>query len=238
MSGTGETTRARESGICFDLRDVSSRMMGHPSRRILVVDPVALTRECLIHGLQSAGEFACVAGASRVDQSMLQRPDLVIVAIRGGPVTASDLATQLAAVRRFYAEAPIVVLTSVEDPRLAAAALRSQVRGYLPTSASPEVVQAAIDLVLAGGVYIPEMLLTACQGAFECTQRSTIVADGPRLTQRETDVLVRLQEGKPNKLIAWELTISEGTVKVHVRSIMKKLNATNRTQVALRSRAA
>jgi DNA-binding NarL/FixJ family response regulator len=96
--------------------------------------------------------------------------------------------------------------------------------------------------MLAGGTFAP-LALTA--GLPQASNRNDLPApaDGQaakdyRLTYREAEVLQLLQLGKPNKIIAFELSISESTVKVHVRNIMKKLHATNRTQVALLLRGA
>jgi DNA-binding NarL/FixJ family response regulator len=88
----------------------------------------------------------------------------------------------------------------------------------------------AIDLVRAGGTFVPASSLIAAHHAPE-TQADVQKSNG-LFTTRQAAVIDALRQGKQNKIIAYELKMRESTVKVHVRNIMKKLNATNRTQVA------
>src|SRR5262249_29770131 len=107
-------------------------------------------------------------------------------------------------------------------------------RGYLTTGQSWVEAKEAIQFVHSGGVAAPWKRF-AVQGR-SADGDSGCVADsrpGVRFTGRQLDVLTRLREGKANKTIAFELGMSESTVKVHVRQIMDKLHVTNRTQAAL-----
>jgi len=114
-------------------------------------------------------------------------------------------------------------------------ALAHGVRGYIPTSVEWEVAVAALRLISAGGTFVPADALRSTtaklddQPEGEQQRRS----DGRDLTPRELSVIDLLREGRPNKLIARELEMQESTVKVHVRNILKKLNARNRTHAAL-----
>jgi DNA-binding NarL/FixJ family response regulator len=108
------------------------------------------------------------------------------------------------------------------------------VRGYIPTSVECEVLIAALRLINAGGTFVPAGVLRSA-----ATKQDTRFENGRRgglhaldLTPRELSVIDLLREGKPNKLIAAQLEMQESTVKVHVRNILKKLNAVNRTQAA------
>src|SRR5258706_1595269 len=113
-------------------------------------------------------------------------------------------------------------------------ALTHGVRGYIPTSVEWEVAVAALRLISAGGIFVPADALRSTaaklddQPEGERQRRS----DGRDLTPRELSVIDLLREGKPNKLIARQLDMQENTVKVHVRNILKKLNAANRTHAA------
>ncbi len=110
-------------------------------------------------------------------------------------------------------------------------ALAHGVRGYIPTSVEWEVAVAALRLISAGGIFVPADAFRSTaaklddQPEGERQRRS----DGRDLTPRELSVIDLLREGKPNKLIARQLDMQENTVKVHVRNILKKLNAANRT---------
>src|ERR1700726_3472879 len=113
-------------------------------------------------------------------------------------------------------------------------ALALGVRGYIPTSVECGVAVAALRLISAGGTFVPPDALRATtakpddQPEGERQRRSA----GLALTPRELSVIDLLREGKPNKLIAARVDMQESTVKVHVRNILKKLNATNRTHAA------
>ena len=100
----------------------------------------------------------------------------------------------------------------------------------MPTqTATLSITLAAIRLVKAGGTFVPVDLLLAPRTDRMPPQQN-------RLTSRQGAVLNHLQQGKANKIIAYELGMSESTVKVHVRNIMHKMGATNRTQAAYNAR--
>jgi DNA-binding CsgD family transcriptional regulator len=108
------------------------------------------------------------------------------------------------------------------------------VRGYIPTSVEWEVAVAALRLISAGGTFVPAHALrsTAAKPDDQPEGERQRRSDGLDLTPRELSVIDLLREGKPNKLIAARLDMQENTVKVHVRNILKKLNAANRTHAA------
>lgn len=125
---------------------------------------------------------------------------------------------------------PIVFLADRDAPEELEHLLDLGVRGYLSPSAEPEVVFAAVRLVHAGGAYIPIHLLGEARSA---AQRYHVIHG---LTGREIAVVKLLRDGASNKIIAAALGMQEGTVKVHVRNIMRKLRVANRTQVVLVTR--
>lgn len=203
-----------------------------------------LTRECLLQMLATREDRLHVNSAASAAEAASGKADLVLLNIKSAPVDNKGVRAQLAEIRIRFGRVPVIVITDLDEGELAAEAFRSEVRGYIPTSMSGDFVLAAIDFVLAGGVALPEPLFARCMGiaAVEqqapCEEEVAECDDCPYLTSRETDVLARLRKGKPNKIIAYELNISESTVKVHVRNIMKKMRATNRTQVAVLMQAA
>ena len=112
--------------------------------------------------------------------------------------------------------------------------LGKNVRGYVPTSLSIAVAMQAIELACAGGVYVPASSLIAAHRLQESPSTAVQKSNG-LFTARQAAVVEALQRGKPNKIIVYELKMRESTVKVHVRKIMKKLHATNRTEVAYKT---
>jgi DNA-binding NarL/FixJ family response regulator len=114
------------------------------------------------------------------------------------------------------------------------------VRGYVPTSLEPAAAAAALQCVAAGGTFVPASAVSKLaqdrqNGTGPPIEHETSALK--RLTPRESEVLARLRQGKPNKIIAHELQITENTVKVFVRRILMKLDASNRTEVVCLTRA-
>lgn len=146
---------------------------------------------------------------------------------------------------------PVIVLSGSEDVELMRALMDMGVLGFIPKAYSPDVMLSAIRLVLAGGIYIPPLLLahaqaqgwqpgSSSQAPAAATSHSQpgVVLDGLRnlLTERQVDVMRLLSQGKPNKLIARDLGISEGTVKIHLAAIFRALNVRNRVEAVVASR--
>ena len=104
-------------------------------------------------------------------------------------------------------------------------------RGYIPTSMSFAIAVQALHLVHAGGVFVPANSVLSCRQRADEPRLTPLAAPGA-FTARQVAVIEGLRKGKANKIIAYELKMRESTVKVHVRNIMKKLNAKNRTEVA------
>ena len=130
---------------------------------------------------------------------------------------------------------PIVVVSDRDDGAAVFEALRLGARAYVPSSLDPDILLETLRFVHKGGsTFIPlDVLISVCgyQRVLPAAEANPVETHG--LTGGELRVLELLKRGQPNKVIARALEIEEGTVKVHVRRIMKKLHATNRTQAAL-----
>jgi DNA-binding NarL/FixJ family response regulator len=188
------------------------------------------------------------------DIAVYENVDLILVSARD---EALDAVRQLSVASN---SKRIIVISDSEEADCIAAAIRQGARGYIPTNLDLPVAVAAVQVVLAGGTFAPagSLLLELAPGPNELMQQPEIgpcgleyshssqesigelpgdsePAHGSEVTRRELEVLASLVRGKSNKAIARELDIREGTVKIHVRSLLKKLNATNRTQLALRA---
>ncbi|MBV9523166.1 MAG: response regulator transcription factor [Alphaproteobacteria bacterium] len=205
---------------------------------VALVDPSRLRRECLKLALgQHNGGWRVVDLASAADALRLaaggQHFDLLLI----GAATSElvDLG-EIEALRRALPDTPLVVAAENDNPQRARMILGAGTRGFLPTSLSLKVLMGALDLVLAGGIYVPSSLIEG-NGA----PRSNGAAPSLRasnepwsdLTRRQRDVLNLIAQGKSNKLIADALEMSESTVKAHVKQIIKRLHVANRTQAAL-----
>lgn len=145
-------------------------------------------------------------------------------------VLADLAADEMELVRRFRAiasEVPVVVLSAEAAREAVLGAIEAGAMGFIPKQSSTPVLVGAIRLVLSGGVYVPPQALLHASAAPRLHTPRRL-----RLTERQTEVLSLLLEGKPNKLICRELNVSEGTVKTHVSAILRALNVSNRAQVS------
>lgn len=207
-----------------------------PQAVIAIIDQSRLRRECLRLALtQHTPQWQVSDYASAEDmvraRSTGEAVDLALL----GAATAEQIDPhQLELVHEAFPEAPVVVIAENGNPQRARQILAAGARGFLPTSLSLKVLMGALELVLAGGVYVPSSLLESAptrQGGFEGEDRPA--EPWSELTRRQRDVLALISQGKSNKLIADALSMSESTVKAHVKQIIKRLHVSNRTQAAL-----
>jgi DNA-binding NarL/FixJ family response regulator len=146
----------------------------------------------------------------------------------------------LVALRNRAPTTPIIVVSASDEVAVVREAFSYGAMGYLPKSSSREVMKNALRLVMSGSSYVPSEAL----GAIGPLRRAGASAGGEHekgedeqsLTPRQLGVLVLLGEGKANKQIAYELGISEITVKAHVSAILRKLNVNNRLQAVIACR--
>jgi DNA-binding NarL/FixJ family response regulator len=205
-----------------------------------LIDPKPLTRQSIGDMLTAAfPESALVVVSTceellEIDERQIGKLNLVVIYIRNEGLTNTWVQSALELLRVRLPEASAVVLSDKDDVDEVNRALMHGVRGYIPTSVEWEVVVAALRLIGAGGTFVPAGALrsTAATPDDRPEGERQRRSDGLDLTPRELSVIDLLREGKPNKLIAARLDMQENTVKVHVRNILKKLNAANRTHAA------
>ncbi len=146
----------------------------------------------------------------------------------------------LDAVKKIHAalpETPIIILSAVFDREIVQKTIELGAAGYIPKTSSNAVILSAVNLVLSGGVYIPpELLKDTSQNEFDLLKQVEEIPSSQDvkekvkiLSPRQIDVLKLISQGKSNKQIAYELGLTEGTVKLHVTAILKLLNVYNRT---------
>jgi DNA-binding NarL/FixJ family response regulator len=200
-----------------------------------LIDFYRLTQECLtsvfndLHSEITPVSFAtvqnCITGVRR-------DLDLILYSLHGSEAGETMIVQAVTTLCQAFPTTPVIVFSDAdiaEQPRIMRAILKGGARGFVATqTATLSITLAAIRLVRAGGTFVPVDLLLS--------PRTDAAAARPnRLTSRQGAVLNHLQQGKANKIIAYELGMSESTVKVHVRNIMHKMGATNRTQAAYKA---
>lgn len=190
-------------------------------------------REGLASVLRQWPAVSAVLQASDAERALgvvAGEPDLAaaIVDLRmagtGGLVVVAQL-------QRVRPALPVLVLSSSEEPDDVRRALAAGARGYCPKSAAPATLLAALQLVLAGEVYVPPLMALAAAVP-------TPAGDASGLTPRQREVLQQLCLGQTNKQIARILAMQEKTVKGHVSAIFKALNVVHRLQAVEAARNA
>lgn len=199
---------------------------------IILIEQRSFVRECIAYALQRSfpgriGSFASLA--DWLEESDQRKAKVILLSIVGRPVNA-ELDEMLEANAPSINNLPFILLCDSDDPAGIVTALNKGAKGYITTVFSLDVVAQALQLVLAGGVFIPANSLIAARQS-EKLPAGAETMNG-LFTTRQAAVVEKLRIGKPNKTIAYELNMCESTVKVHVRNIMKKLKAKNRTEVA------
>jgi DNA-binding NarL/FixJ family response regulator len=199
---------------------------------ILLIDDHALFREglkFLLRSLDGALEIDEASDCAEALRQVAARSyDLVLLDFKMPGLAGFDA---LAALRDAIPGAPLVVLSGEDNPGVVRSAIERGAMGFIPKSSTPEVLIQALRLVLARGVYLPPAVLDSAR-APALAESGAIAGDRvlPGLTPRQMDVLRCVIQGKSNKIIARELDVSEGTVKAHLSSVLRALDARNRTE--------
>lgn len=168
--------------------------------------------------------------------------DLTLLSIGGTPAAAPEVQGLITGFTTQAENRPVAVLADDEDAVNVIAAVRAGARGYISQRIEPGIMFRALKFIAAGGVFFPPECLLSLGALADAGVASANRLDASpaslsaALTSRQSDVLQLLLRGQTNKCIARELRMRESTVKVHVRQIMRKLGARNRTQAALFAR--
>jgi DNA-binding NarL/FixJ family response regulator len=200
---------------------------------IAVIESRTFIRECIRRSMQSAFPLPVLTYSTVIElehQRLLTSPQLVIFSWAEDNKESGTNALNL--LLKSAPVIPVIVLAYNNDPELARTAIRHGAKGYVPVTMGFEITVEAVRFVLAGGTYVPMDCLLAKDGPGDAPSQP---ATSGSVTPRELAVIRAIQKGRSNKVIAYELNMCESTVKVHVRNIMKKLNAKNRTDVAIKA---
>ncbi|HBR95764.1 MAG TPA: two-component system response regulator NarL [Gammaproteobacteria bacterium] len=203
--------------------------------RILVIDDHTLFREGL-QGLLVRRNIDVIAatgdGSEGVRLAAEHQPDIVLLDMR---MPNTDGITVLKHLIENGMKMPIVILTTSSDERDLIEALRSGARGYLLKDMEPDELVAALRDIDAGKTVVApnltQILAEVVQGKSTMPDLESSPFD--ELTPRETEILGLLAEGQSNKVIARNLGISDGTVKLHVKAILRKLDVHSRVEAAV-----
>jgi DNA-binding NarL/FixJ family response regulator len=199
---------------------------------VVVIERRALVRECLVRCLASALNCPVVAfpTVGTWIESKSTAASIVLLSTAAN-LKDPDTDREVDLLLRACDRVPVILVSDAEeDPARIADALQKGTRAYIPASVSLDVAIEALRLVWAGGSFVPASCFMAVSKSINCDANKP--ARDRMFTERQAAVVDALRQGKANKIIAYKLNMRESTVKVHVRNIMKKLRARNRTEVA------
>jgi DNA-binding NarL/FixJ family response regulator len=202
--------------------------------KLLVVDDHPVLRGGLCALLLQLASDVIVLQAGNADEGLTlvaQNPDLDLVLL-DIVMPGMDGLKAIAEFGRVRPELPVAVLSSSENPKDVRDALAQGALGYIPKSASQHTLLAAVRLVMNGDLYVPPLMLEEADTSPPTPFRFQASGVKAVLTDRQVAVLRLVSDGRANKEIAFELGLSEKTVKAHITAIFKILNVVNRTQAA------
>lgn len=199
---------------------------------VIVADDHPLVREALAQALRQALAGAEVIGAASLHEARaeLERLDSVDLLILDIDMPGMDGFAGLAAVRAQYPAVPVAIVSSTRDPAVMRRAIEFGAAAFVPKSAALETISSALQAVLDGEVWLPP------EADDVPAPSDDFAKSAAELTPQQSRVLALLAQGKLNKQIAYELSVSEATVKAHVTAILKKLGVRSRTQAVIMSR--
>ncbi len=228
-------TRHNVASIRSDLRENEGQVSA-----FAVIDSRKLERECFVRVIRATHSKISLTAYNSVEEWKKTphgaEPCVVLLNIGGRRATENSVAEDLESLCAEFDGSPVIVLAESEDLRDIIAAVDRGAQGYIPASIGVDVIIEAARLAAAGGIFLPSSSLVALRGLIgKEADHSTVIEE--QFTARQAAVADALRRGKANKTIAYELNMCESTVKVHIRTIMKKLHASNRTQAAFKLNA-
>ena len=200
---------------------------------VIVADDHPLFRDALTHAVGKV-----LPGSAVVEADSLESLQRAVDANPAAELLLLDLTmpgvsgfSALAWIRQNHASLPTVVVSAIEDPAVMRRALKHGASGFIPKSASIAEIEHGVDAVLNGDIWLPAGIDPAGD---ELDSTEAAVAEAlSSLTPHQFRVLMMLGEGLLNKQIAYELGVSEATIKAHATAIFRKMGVTNRTQAVL-----
>lgn len=200
--------------------------------KFVIIDDHPLFRGALKQALASLSEDPVVVEAGDFDSAkaaVAANEDVDLVLLDLTMPGASGL-SGLVGLRGIHPSVPVVVVSAHDDPQTIRRALELGASGFIPKSAGIESIRAAIGAILDGGIWVPDEIEL---GAEADPEISDLIQRIQSLTPQQGRVLAMIAEGLLNKQIAYELGVSEATIKAHVSAVLQKLGVDSRTQAVI-----
>lgn len=202
------------------------------SYRFIVADDHPLFRGALKLAIQGKFRQAFILEASNLDEvvTQLEKDDDIDLILLDLNMPGVKGFSGLLYLRTQYPTIPVVIVSATETPDVIQKCLDFDATGFIPKSLGSEGIRTAIDVFLSGDIWYPDNFTP---GMHQQEDTKGLVARLTSLTPQQVRVLMMLSEGLLNKQIAYELDVSEATVKAHVSAILQKLNVESRTQAVI-----
>jgi DNA-binding NarL/FixJ family response regulator len=199
----------------------------------IVADDHPLFREALIHAIRNCVENADIIEADSLDTLQVvvadnPEADLLLLDLNMPGVSGFSA---LAYIRSNHESLPTVIVSAMDDPAVIRRSIQHGASGFIPKSSAIGTLENGIRAVLDGEIWVPENI--NLQDDRLDTEEAGIAAALSSLTPHQFRVLMMLGEGLLNKQIAFQLGVSEATIKAHVTAILRKMKVNNRTQAVL-----
>jgi DNA-binding NarL/FixJ family response regulator len=214
-----------------------SEVLSKDGLTTVIIEHRRFVRECLLEFILDVKDKCTVLAFATVTDWLKNtrssgRSDLLVL-LSVNYQSETDISSDISRLEEANPTCRIVLLSDNESLDHILEALSRGVHGYIPTSMSLRVAVEVLRLVRVGGIFLPARSVLSANNLMANPTRRMPSSGDIGLTPRQALVLAALCKGKQNKVIAHELQISDATVKVHVRSIMKKFHAKNRTEIVV-----
>lgn len=206
--------------------------MDQPHYRLVIADDHPLFRGALREAVTGLFQNADIAEAGSFDETskLLEHDDEVDLILLDLTMPGVRGFSGLMYLRAQHPSVPVVVVSANDDPATIRRCMAFGASGFIPKTLGIDQMRDAIGRVLGGGVWIPPDVDLAAGGDADA---AALMARLATLTPQQVRVLMMLSEGLLNKQIAYELSVSEATVKAHVSAILQKLGVESRTQAVI-----
>jgi DNA-binding NarL/FixJ family response regulator len=205
---------------------------------VAILDDRPLIRDCLGRSLLALEPGLRLTYLSHVDEfgqiniDQAGWPRVVLINMNSLH-TINLVVAEISRIKSLAPATMVIVLAETERVGDVLLLFEAGASGYIPPSVELEVAVKALQLVAAGGMYVPACILSRYGDYGDPAKQQENWPNGGKFSSKQLAVMNALRQGKANKIIAYELNMCESTVKVHVRNVMKKLQAKNRTEAAL-----
>ena len=243
MSFVRGALAARPSDGHYIPESATPRRKSRTERRteaLTIIDGRSLERECFVRSIRLAHPGLTVEGFASVDAWASadhgSAPVAILYSVGTRRASDAEIGGEIARLVELAGATPAIVLAESEDVREMIAAVDQGARGYIPASVGIDVIYEAARLAAVGGIFLPTASALSLREAVAArSEPAKSLAEV--FTPRQASVAHALRRGKANKIIAYELNMCESTVKIHIRNILKKVKATNRTEAAFKLNA-